>query len=149
MNAASALQRPRRLLVRIGDFQSPGEGSIPSGVTKLHRGLVSVKSGTEFSCHMDKEARDIVSEIMLLKPGGHIYVYFATFHDKSDMSSFTIRSTLKGAQHTAMVWGLEARAAAQVRVEWDDGAQYREPWVFYEQQHDEESCPICCGTMML
>lgn len=92
-------------------------------------------------------SQEIVESLLTLRPGGHIYVYFATFHNESDMSNFMIRNTLKGAQHTAMVWGPEARAATQVRVEWEDGAQYREPWAFYEQQHDEESCPIC-GIMM-
>lgn len=92
-------------------------------------------------------SQEIVENHLTLRPGGHIRVYFATFHSPSDMASFMIRTSLKAAQHTAAVWGSEARAASQTRVEWDDGAEYREPWMFHEREHHESSCPTC-GIMM-
>lgn len=92
-------------------------------------------------------SQETVDGILTLRPGGHVRVYFATFHDAAGTHGFMIRTTLKAAQHTAVVWGSEARAASQVRVEWDDGAEYREPWMFHALEHEESSCPTC-GIMM-
>lgn len=75
-------------------------------------------------------------------PGGAAMIQYATFQGAIGASTWQPRSTLAAAQHTAHVFGPDARVAKRVIVSYADGANFYTAWQTVNSINSRE-CTLC------